>query len=391
MTTVAQFREAAARLLAAGDPVGALKYVGTLSDPESVALRGIALAQLGDYPRARELLQEATAAFGTERPVVRARCVAADAEVALAARDPNISLPELEAAGEALVAGGDTVNAAYAELVLVRAWILFGRIDDAHRRLDRIRYDIAPTALVAVRHLLAAEVAIRRVEAGEARRAVDRARAAARGIPALEAEATETARLLEIPAARLVEGAAVRAVTLPEVERILAGDDLVVDACRQALREGDVVVSFARRGTLFALLTALARAGPDGVSREALFEEVFEATKVDDSHRARLRTDSSRLRKAVAAHATITATATGFAMKPRHAGADRRAAPTDRGRPRERVGAPRGRGALVDLGARDGAGHQPAHGPAGAGRAGGRGAGHRDRARPRRGDGRAPR
>jgi hypothetical protein len=55
---------AAARALAAGDALGALKRV---------ALRGIAMAQLGEYPRARELLRHAARGFGTHEALARAR------------------------------------------------------------------------------------------------------------------------------------------------------------------------------------------------------------------------------------------------------------------------------------------------------------------------------
>ncbi len=39
---------AAARALAAGDPLGALKRVALREDPPALALRGIAMAQLGE-------------------------------------------------------------------------------------------------------------------------------------------------------------------------------------------------------------------------------------------------------------------------------------------------------------------------------------------------------
>src|ERR1700758_3383104 len=78
---------AAARALAAGDPFGALKRIALRDDPPALALRGIAMAQLGDFVRAKVLLRRAARGFGSREPVARARCVVAEAEVALAARE----------------------------------------------------------------------------------------------------------------------------------------------------------------------------------------------------------------------------------------------------------------------------------------------------------------
>ena len=58
---------AAARALAAGDPLGALKRVALRDDAAALALRGIAMAQLGDLVRAKALLRRAARAFGSER------------------------------------------------------------------------------------------------------------------------------------------------------------------------------------------------------------------------------------------------------------------------------------------------------------------------------------
>ncbi len=66
---------AAARALAAGDPLGALKRVALRDDAHALALRGIAMAQLGDLPRAKVLLRKAARAFGPKYAVARARCV----------------------------------------------------------------------------------------------------------------------------------------------------------------------------------------------------------------------------------------------------------------------------------------------------------------------------
>src|SRR5262249_46748085 len=78
---------AAARALAAGDPLGALNLVALRDDAPALALRGIAMAQLGDLARAKLLLRRAARAFGPKEAVARARCVVAEAEVALVSRD----------------------------------------------------------------------------------------------------------------------------------------------------------------------------------------------------------------------------------------------------------------------------------------------------------------
>src|SRR5215210_1953870 len=102
---------AAARALAAGDPIGALKRVALRDDAPALALRGIAMAQLGNLPRAKALLRGAARAFGPKEAVARARCVVAEAEVAFASRDLGWSPTALAAARATLEARGDRVNA----------------------------------------------------------------------------------------------------------------------------------------------------------------------------------------------------------------------------------------------------------------------------------------
>src|SRR5262250_144147 len=89
---------AAARALAAGDPLGALKRIALRDDAPALALRGIAMAQLGDLSRARTLLRAAARAFGPKEAVARARCVVAEAEIAIVARDLGWPAHALEAA-----------------------------------------------------------------------------------------------------------------------------------------------------------------------------------------------------------------------------------------------------------------------------------------------------
>src|SRR6185312_6834903 len=125
----------AARALAAGDPLGALNYVALRDDAPALALRGIALAQLGDLPRARMLVRRAARAFGAKAPIARARCLVAEAEIALASRELGWSAKALDAARATLEAHGDRVNAAHALYLGVRRLLLLGHLDEAERAL----------------------------------------------------------------------------------------------------------------------------------------------------------------------------------------------------------------------------------------------------------------
>src|SRR5215204_1123508 len=111
---------AAARALAAGDSLGALKRVGLRDDPPALALRGIAMAQLGDFDRARDLLRQAARAFGPRELVARARCVVAEAEVALAARDLSAQPRALKTALRVLETHGERANALHGRLCIAR-------------------------------------------------------------------------------------------------------------------------------------------------------------------------------------------------------------------------------------------------------------------------------
>src|SRR5690349_21924966 len=111
---------AAARALAAGDPLGALKRVALRDDAPALALRGIAMAQLGDLDRAKTLLRRAARAFGPKEAVARARCIVAEAEVALVSRDLGWPAKALDAARMTLETHGDRANAAHARNLEVR-------------------------------------------------------------------------------------------------------------------------------------------------------------------------------------------------------------------------------------------------------------------------------
>src|SRR5262245_17377948 len=311
---------AAARALAAGDPLGALKRVALRDDAPGLALRGIAMAQLGDLPRARVLLRRAARAFGPKEAVARARCVVAEAEVALVSRDLGWPAKALAAARATLEAHADHVNAAYARYLEVLRLLLIGRLDEAERTLAELDPAPLPPSSRTAIELVVAGIAIRRLQTKAARAALDRARRAARRarIPALTAEVESASRVLDTPAARLIARGGERVLRLEEVEAVVASDAFVVDACRRGVRRASTVVSLARRPVLFALARALGEAWPEDVARDALVQRAFGSKVADESHRARLRVEVGRLRTALRGLADVNATRRGFALAPRH-------------------------------------------------------------------------
>ncbi|WP_176097767.1 helix-turn-helix domain-containing protein [Burkholderia cepacia] len=309
---------AAARALAAGDALGALNRVALRDDAPALALRGIAMAQLGDFERARTLVRGAARAFGPREAVARARCVVAEAEIALASRDLRWPTRALDAACATLDAHGDRANAAHARHLGVRRLLLVGQLDDAERMLANLDPAPLPAASRAAHELIAAGIAMRRIRTQAARAALVRARAAAReaGIAALTAEIDTAARALDAPAARLIARGTSRLVQLDEVETLFASNALVVDACRHTVRDARTTVSLARRPVLFVLARALGEAWPADVSRNALVAAAFRAKHADESHRARLRVEIGRLRAVLRPLANIVATPRGFALEP---------------------------------------------------------------------------
>ncbi|MDR8730324.1 helix-turn-helix domain-containing protein [Burkholderia pseudomultivorans] len=309
---------AAARALAAGDALGALNRVALRDDAPALALRGIAMAQLGDFERARVLVRGAARAFGAKEAVARARCVVAEAEIALASRDLGWPSRALDAACATLDAHGDRANAAHARYLRVRRLLLIGHVDEAERLLATLDPAPQPAASRATHELIAAGIAMRRIRARTARAALARARDAARdaGIAALTAEVDAACRLLAAPAARLIARGASRLVSLDEVEALLASNALVVDACRHTVRDARTTVSLARRPVLFELARLLGEAWPADVSRNALVAAAFRAKQADESHRARLRVEIGRLRAVLRPLANLSATPRGFALEP---------------------------------------------------------------------------
>jgi hypothetical protein len=310
---------AAARALVAGDALGALKRVALRDDPPALALRGIAMAQLGEHSRARALLRRAARGFGAHEELARARCIVAEAEVALAMRDLRGSPRTLLAASAMLDARADRANALQARLIAVRRLLLLGRLEEAASALAHLDTRGLPPALLAVAELAAADLALRGLRTASAQAALVRAQEAAERarVPALLAEVAEARAALDRPAARRLQAGHEQPLRLDEVEALLASGALVVDACRRGLRAGAAWRPLARRPVLFALARALAEAWPGDVDRTTLIARAFRTRRPNESHRARLRVEIGRLRALVAPLAQIEASARGFALTPR--------------------------------------------------------------------------
>lgn len=310
---------AAARALEAGDPLGALNRVALRNDAPSLALRGIAMAQLGDLAKAKTLLRSAARAFGPREAMARARCVVAEAEIALVSRDLSWPVKALAAARATLQQHGDLANAAHAGHIAARRLLLVGRLDEAERTLAELDASPLPPASQAVRGLVVAGIAIRRLKTKDACAALDLAAAAARqaNIPALVAEVDSAKLILDTPAARLIARGSEHPLLLGEVEKLAASTALVVDTFHHVVRRQGVVVSLGTRPVLFALARLLAQAWPADVAREALISGAFRARHTDESHRARLRVEIGRLRSKLKPLADVSATNQGFVLAPR--------------------------------------------------------------------------
>jgi hypothetical protein len=277
------------------------------------------LAQLGEFDRAKELLRRAARTFGPKETVARARCVVAEAEIALAARDLSWPAKALDAARATLEEHGDRLNAALARYLEIRRLLLIGRLDEAERMLAELDPTPFPPASRAAHQLVVAGIALRRLQTKAARAALARAELAARqaGIPALMAEVESASQVLNTPAARLIARGEERPLLLEDVESLLASRTLVVDACRNVVRDERSVVSLVTRPVLFALARPLGEAWPGDVSRDQLLARAFGARFVDESHRIRLRVEIGRLRKLLRSLADVIATKRGFALVPR--------------------------------------------------------------------------
>lgn len=310
---------AAARALAAGDALRALQHVALRDDPPALALRGIAMAQLGELARSRELLRRAARGFGEHEVLARARCVVAEAEVALALRDFGEPPDALAAAADVLAARGDHGNALQARLIAARRWLLLGRLEPAAALLAGTAPAGLPPLPGAVAALARAELALRSLQIDAAEAALAQADTAARraGIPALQAEVAQARAVLQQPAARRIaaDGSA-RSLRLTDVAVLMNSGALVLDACRHGVRAGDRWRPLARRPILFSLARTLAEAWPGDATRDKLIARAFRLREPDDTHRARLRVEIGRLRALLRGLADIDATPRGFALTP---------------------------------------------------------------------------
>jgi len=309
---------AAARALAAGDLFGALNRVALRDDAPALALRGIIMARLGELEQAKTLLRRAARLFGPGEAVAQARCVVAEAEIALASRDLAWRPKALEAAAATLKQRGDQVNATYASSLIIRRLLLIGHLDDAEGQLARLDPALLPPALCAAHELVVAGIALRRLRTRSAKAALVRAKAAAQqaGIEPLLAEVEKAWDLLTGPAARLIARGQECPLRLDGVEDLIASDKVIVDACQYVVRKNARVMSLASRPVLFALVRALGEAWPDDVPRAELLAKAFGAKHADESHRVRLRVEIGRLRAALRGLAKLSATRNGFALAP---------------------------------------------------------------------------
>lgn len=288
----------AARALAGGDPLRALTGVGRDDSPRGLTLRGIAYAQLGDLELARTALEQAVGRADDD-PLLAARARAALVEVELGSGAPAQAARAARAAADALERLGDARNAAMQRLVLARAEVLLGRLNEARRAVEAVLAgDLGPD-LRAVASLVQAEIAVRALHPSDARAALARAREAmaraphqllARTVEALEHE-------LARPVASIWRAGAPVDADLFAIESLARGHVLLVDACRRLALAGRVTIPLARRPVLFALLLELARAWPAAVARDDLAARAFAVGRVNASHRARLRVELGRLRR----------------------------------------------------------------------------------------------
>ena len=309
---------AASRALATGDPLVALNYVALRDDAPALALRGIAMAQLGELDRARVLVSNAACAFGSHEPLSRAKCIVAEAEIALASRDLGWPTKHLDAALSVLEKHGDWTNAAHARYIDIQRRLLVGRIEEAEQELNAMDSTSLPPALRTVHSLIVAGIAMRRLQTRVARGALEQAERASQhaNIPALAAEVANKVELLDLPAARLIKNGAEQPLLLDDVEALMNSNAFVVDACRHVVKHKENTVSLATRPVLFTLLRIMAEAWPDEVVRDELIARAFRTKYADESHRVRLRVEIGRLRTLLDTLANVDATPLGFVLAP---------------------------------------------------------------------------
>lgn len=236
----------------------------------------------------------------------------------MAMRDLGTSPRSLIAAVTTLEMHGDQANAMQGKLIAARKLLLLGRLDEARTALEQLDTRGLAPSLVAVAELAAAELALRSLRIDHARIALTCAREAAdrARVPMLQAEVSDALAVFDRPAARQLFAGDEQTLCLDEVAMLFASGTLVIDACCRGLISGAARQSLARRPVLFALLRSLAEAWPGDVERAALIAYAFRTKDPDETHRARLRVEISRLRALIAPMAHIEATPRGFLLRP---------------------------------------------------------------------------
>ena len=300
-------------------------------DAHALAIRGIALSQLHEYPQARALLAQAASAFARAGDLLhRARAFAAEAEVVAAERDVERAVEMLGEAARSLRGQGDLTNAAWAEIVAARLRLFDGNVAAAHERIARAEQDVrqggAPTVRAVV-HLALAEGAMRALRADLARRTLAEARrwAERAGNPVLSAEIARLETALAAPVALEARGGERTPIDLFRVESLLAprvmggARYVVVDALRRRVTvDSSVAAELRTRPVLLSLLTSLARAHPAGRATRELVLDSFGARTMNESHRARLRVEIGRLRRVLAPALGVEPHQGGFRLKVPH-------------------------------------------------------------------------
>ena len=307
---------AAARALSLGDAVSALKWLGQRTDAPARAMRGAALSQLGEFGSARTQLRAALRTLGPGGGLLRARCLAAEAEIALALGDMRWSAEPVARAVAELQAAGDVRNAAYLQLVAARAALRLGRPADAERLLRHAEF--APTAPLerTFAELVRIELAAKRGDPDALASALASASAAAEAaaIPALVSEVARIRDRYEGPSAVITSRGKARTASFCEVCAIGRSTDVVIDGGAREVRSGGECVSFARRPVLFEVLRVLAEAWPDAVPRDTLIARAFGARRPNESHRIRLRVEVGRLRTFARPRLGVVAAGPGYAL-----------------------------------------------------------------------------
>jgi len=317
----------ARRALGRGDPLAVLRVTHGAAEGEALALRGVALGQLGEYGAARALLVRASRDLTARGAALEAaRCTAAEAEIAAAQRDLGGALELLETASRELGRLGDVANAAWTQVTRARLSLLIGDLPGARAALANAgSCPDCPPLVRAVIEIGLAEAAVRELRATEANAAARRAAAWAlrAGHAVLIAEVQALVDALGRPVASLWHRGAASEIALGAVERLLldtarAGRGVVVDGLRRrVLARGVAPLDLSRRPVLFALLESLARASPDVVSADLLLREAFGVMRSNPSHRARLRVELGRLRRLLARRATLVAADGGWQLRAR--------------------------------------------------------------------------